>query len=366
MKISLRKRPISRGARYSLILDFSPPLKHPEENKRIRFHTLGLYLYNKPKNLLQRKENRETLALAESVKSRIYSMVIEGDLSFLAGAGKTADLLQYMESEQQNKGMKTAESWRTAAKALKNYAGETIRFNDIDRAFMEGFKKHLLNRYSRNTAAHYCRISRIAINQAYREGHIKEKITDKVKGITPVKVQREYLTPAEVTALYRTPCAKSILKTAFLFSILTGLRFSDIERLKIDNIVKDDNGKAIYYRQKKTGKQQYHPIPEQAYEMIAEQLKNTDRQKAIFPNLRYTIYTPLKYLQKWAKEAGIKKHVTFHTARHTYAVQHLTNGTQMEVLRDMMGHTDMKTTQIYGQIVDELRRKAAENVRIEA
>ena len=65
MKITLRKRPISRGAKYSLILDFSPPLKHLEKNKRIRFHTLGVYLYNKPKNLLQRKENRETELLSK-------------------------------------------------------------------------------------------------------------------------------------------------------------------------------------------------------------------------------------------------------------------------------------------------------------
>ncbi|MCG8345637.1 MAG: hypothetical protein MI685_10850 [Chlorobiales bacterium] len=72
MNVKLRKRLISAGKRYSLQLDFSPPIPDPVKNKKVRFYTLGLYLHAKPKTSIERKENREKHALAESVKSRIY------------------------------------------------------------------------------------------------------------------------------------------------------------------------------------------------------------------------------------------------------------------------------------------------------
>ncbi len=366
MKITLRKRPISGGDRYSLQLDFSPNIQHPKTKRNVRFFTLGLYLHAKPKTTNERKENRDTLTLAESVKSQIYSMALQGDYSFLTGNNPGSDLLQYMESECKLRIGHTAATWVTGINSLKRYTGKSsIPFSSVDRAFLEQYKAYLLGRYAQNTAFSYLTVLRTTLNQAYRDGIIKEKITDKVKGLSPERMRRKYLTPEELTALYRTRCEHATLKAAFLFSVLTGLRFSDVSSLTWANVVSDAHGHTLHYKQEKTELQQYHPIPLQAFELLGEH-PGTGAGKLLFPDLKRLVYSPHGYLQEWAVTAGIKKRVTFHMARHTYAVQHLSNGTRMEVLRDMMGHTDLKTTQIYGQIVDELRRKAAENVRIEA
>lgn len=363
MKITLRKRPISNGARQSLLLDFSPPLQHPATDKNIRFHTLGLYLVTRPKTSNERKENRETLFLAESIRSRIYSRVLAGDLSFLGGAPST-DLIEYMQTEQSKRKPQTAQSWASVIKYLKEYAGGPVALSAVDKSFLESIRADLLHNYAQNTAAHYFSTIRAALNAAYRDGLIQEKVTEKVRGVATSTTHRAYLTSDEVTALYHAHCESPALKTAFLFSVVTGLRFSDIARLKDDNITATEEGKALHYRQQKTGKLQYHPISEQAYGILRQRFCSMDRNGLLFPGLKNLVYTPRNYLGTWVAAAGIRKHVTFHTARHTYAVLHLANGTSMEVLRDMMGHTDLKTTQIYGQIVNEARRRASENVRI--
>lgn len=67
-------------------------------------------------------------------------------------------------------------------------------------------------------------------------------------------------------------------------------------------------------------------------------------------------------LLKWVQAAGIKKKITFHCARHTFATLQLTVGTDLYTLSKLLGHTDIKTTQIYGQIIDEKKREAVNRI----
>ena len=73
----------------------------------------------------------------------------------------------------------------------------------------------------------------------------------------------------------------------------------------------------------------------------------------------------LKSVRQWAKDAGIKnKHLSFHCFRHTYATLQLTLGTDLYTLSKMMGHREAKTTQIYGKIVDQKKRDAADKMKL--
>ena len=63
-------------------------------------------------------------------------------------------------------------------------------------------------------------------------------------------------------------------------------------------------------------------------------------------------------LPKWAEQAGIKKHITFHTARHTHATMLLTLGVDLYTVSKLLGHTNIQTTQIYAKLVDESKKKA--------
>lgn len=366
MKIQIRKRPISKGRRFSLFLDFSPPVKHPVDGKAIRFHSLSLYLHARPANADQRKENKKTMELAEKLRSRIYMMLADNDLSFLGHHSGSALIFDYMYELAEKRSKNTKGVWRNAINALKRFGLENSPIASIDAGTLERYRKHLLENYSHNTAFNYFSHLKCALRTAHRKGIIKENPAFMVENITMKSTVREFLLPHEVEALAHTPCRKPVIKTAFLFSAMTGLRISDIEFLTRDNIVMTDDGPSLRFQQRKTGKIQYHPISTSAYNLL---ISLESRNGLLFPQLRYYIYNQRSknenpYFDEWLKNAGIKRRITFHAARHTYAVLQLESGTRIEVLRDLMGHSKLSTTMVYTHIVDSARRVAADRIQL--
>lgn len=366
MNIKIRKRPIAKGRRLSLFLDITPPVRHPATGKAVRFYSLSLYLHAHPSSSDQRRENRKTLDLAEKVRSRIYMMISEGDLSFLAKEACSTRLADYMSKLASGRKEGTRLVWKSACSALKRYGLGDRALASIDAAVLGGYREHLIKTYSHNTASTYYSMLSAALKQAYREGLIKSNPVDKLRSIPKKNTQREYLLPDEVRALAETPCAQPVVKNAFLFSVATGLRISDIMALTRDSIKVTDDGPYLQYRQKKSGKIQYHPISTTAYQLLAS---SAQKNGPLFPRLRFYVYGQ-KYRTKqaafddWFKNAGITRHITFHAARHTYAVLQLQAGTRIEVLRELLGHSMLATTDIYTHIVDGARRAAADRIQI--
>ena len=82
-------------------------------------------------------------------------------------------------------------------------------------------------------------------------------------------------------------------------------------------------------------------------------------KEKVFSGLRYSAYMNVE-LSKWVMKAGISKDITFHSGRHTFATLALTNGADLYVVKELLGHEDIKTTQIYAKIIDEKKKKAME------
>lgn len=157
-------------------------------------------------------------------------------------------------------------------------------------------------------------------------------------------------------------CELPELKKAFLFSALTGLRWSDIEKLKWSEIQhSNDYGYYIRFRQKKTKGAETQPISEQAVSLLGERKEPDDK---IFDALHYSAWSNLK-LQQWIYKAGIHKDITFHCARHTYATLQLTLGTDIYTVSKMLGHKELRTTQIYAKIIDEKKHEAANKIKLD-
>ena len=173
--------------------------------------------------------------------------------------------------------------------------------------------------------------------------------------------RREVLTIEEVNKLADTPCSNNILRRASFFSILTGLRHCDIKELKWGQIVRHNDSWRINFNQEKTDGVEYMPISDQAYELCGER---RDPDRLVFEGLMDPswINRPVK---KWIEAAGITKHITFHCFRHSYATLQLTNGTDIFTVSKMMGHTNVKTTQIYAKVVDAKKEKAAKAITID-
>ena len=189
----------------------------------------------------------------------------------------------------------------------------------------------------------------------------------KLKPIKQAETRREYLTIEELNELVKTTCISDLLKRAALFSALTGLRFSDIHKLtwaEIEYI--NGNGYFLNFDQKKTKGVEVLPISDQAYNFTGgnKSPKNMPQDVKVFDGLKYSAYQN-KYLSQWIGAAGITKNITFHNFRHTYATLQLSSGTDIYTVSKMLGHKDLKTTQVYAKIVDIAKRKAANSIKLD-
>jgi hypothetical protein len=158
----------------------------------------------------------------------------------------------------------------------------------------------------------------------------------------------------EVKKLAATPCNYPILKATFLFSCLTGLRKSDIEKLTWGEIHKQGNFTRIIFKQKKTGGQEYLDISEEAVAYLGTRRNDVDR---VFEGFTYGTWISLE-LKRWALAAGITKNITFHCARHTFAVMMLDLGADIYTVSKLLGHRELSTTQIYAKVLDKNKQAA--------
>ena len=248
--------------------------------------------------------------------------------------------------------------------------GEPMPFSTITVKLLEELKIFMLTApqggsksgpVSQNTASTYFSIVKAGLKQAFVDEYLTIDISEKVKNIPTKECRRESLTIKEVNKLVETPCEDEILKRASLFSILTGMRHCDIMGLKWSELVNIDGSWRVDFTQKKTSGVEYTPISDQAYALCGE--------RKLPNNLVFEGLTPPSWinrpLKKWIEAAGIKKHITFHCFRHSYAVLQLSNGTDIYTVSKMLGHTNVKTTQIYAKVVDEKKERAANAIKID-
>jgi len=261
-------------------------------------------------------------------------------------------------------------NWQRAVEFLKQFAGDTLLFSQINNRVAEEYKRFLLTAplggnkkgtISQNTASPYFSIFKAALKQAFIDGYLTVDLSAKIKGIQDQESRREYLSVDELNTLAATPCERDVLKRAALFSALTGLRHCDIQKLRWKEINIDGNQARLHFTQQKTKGVEYTPISEQALQLCGEPEKP---EKFVFEDLPDPswISHPLK---KWVVAAGIKKKITFHCFRHTYATLQLSSGTDIYTVSKMLGHTNVKTTQIYAKVVDEKKDKAAQAIQLE-
>ncbi len=262
-------------------------------------------------------------------------------------------------------------NWTRVGKLLSIFSeGKPIPFRKINVKLLEDLKLFMLTApqggnkkgtLSQNSAATYFSIVKAGLHRAFIDEYLTEDIAAKVKGIPELKVKRETLTLEEAELLAQTPCENEVLKRAFFFAILTGIRLCDIHELTWGEIQKTSTGWRVDFTQRKTHVVDYLPINEQAYSLCGEP---GEHDQQIFAGLTGSswISCPLK---KWIAASGIKKHITFHCSRHTFATLQLENGTDIFVVKGMLGHTNVKTTQIYAHIVDKSKRNAAEALQID-
>src|SRR5690606_5275671 len=281
MKVHLRKKKLKSG-KTSLYIEYYRGHKTTSNGKvkHLReFEYLELYLVTDPETPAEKKKNKEQLELAKQILAIRQAEIYQGKFKIQNNdKGKTTLLSFYEQKKEeryQTKG--NYDNWDAAQKHLERYCPAHITFNGVDVEFIKGFRKHLdtvavtksKKKLSQNTKHTYFNKFKACLNAAFDEGYLKENLIKKVKGFSMGESTREYLTHGELQRLSQTPSKIPLLKRAFLFSALTGIRWSDVNKLKWSEVRDegiDDLGNAIFrivFQQKKTEGVEYLYISQQ-------------------------------------------------------------------------------------------------------
>ena len=368
--VYVRKRKGANGKMH-LYLDYYPPVFNPITRVSRRHESLGMFVYEDPKNQMEKNYNDEMMKLAEAVRCKRSIAVMNNDLGFIEESFADKDFLEFFEYVSRHKD----KSWTFSRAYFSKFMNGKCRFKDLTIQLAEDYKMWLINGLyvdpksedkrkrkplNNNTISKYYTIFRAVLRLAYRGKCIRENINEHLENIPLKKTRREFLTVEEIIKLSRTECMYDVLKQASMFSILTGLRISDIRTLEWKHICEAPDGKpCIRKRIEKTDTEETIFISEQALAYCGERKESG----LIFEDLRPGI---IDYaVKKWVEAAGIQKKISFHCFRHTYATLLVTQGVDIYTVSRQMTHTNVKTTQVYLHMVDRKGRLAAENTVID-
>lgn len=228
-----------------------------------------------------------------------------------------------------------------------------LDFKDITYTFLKDFEVYLREKGNGvNTVAKHLRQLRTLVNEAINQGYIHADAYPFRKfKIKQEKGRHEFLTPDELRKLENLEISDKKLRhvlDAFLFCCYVGLRFSDFCQLKQSNFIKVNGKKWLHFKSIKTGIELRLPL-HLLFEGKA--LTILDRYSiAEFASLGSNSEVN-KALSVITSMARIKKHVTYHTARHTCATLLIHQGVPITTVQKLLGHTSVKTTEIYSEIL---------------
>lgn len=228
-----------------------------------------------------------------------------------------------------------------------------LDFKDITYTFLKDFEVYLREKGNGiNTVAKHLRQLRTLVNEAINQGYIHADAYPFRKfKIKQEKGRHEFLTPDELRKLENLDISDKKLRhvlDAFLFCCYAGLRFSDFCQLKQSNFIKVNGKKWLHFKSIKTGIELRLPL----------HLLFEGKALAILDKYNIAEFASLgsnsevnKALSVIAGMARIKKHITYHTARHTCATLLIHQGVPITTVQKLLGHTSVKTTEIYSEIL---------------
>lgn len=228
-----------------------------------------------------------------------------------------------------------------------------LDFKDITYTFLKDFETYLREKGNGvNTVAKHLRQLRTLVNEAINQGYIHADAYPFRKfKIKQEKGRHEFLTPDELRKLENLEVHDQKLRhvlDAFLFCCYVGLRFSDFCQLTPANFIRVNGKRWLHFKSIKTGIELRLPL-HLLFEGKA--LTILDRYKIEeFASLGCNSDVN-KYLAQIAGMARIKKHITYHTARHTCATLLIHQGVPITTVQKLLGHTSVKTTEIYSEVL---------------
>lgn len=361
-----------RNGKSSLYIDYYPAVWNPDKGVYTRREHLKLKVFDHPADEFQKKQNQMTREIAERIYlKRMNGLMLEENNMFNKDVleGNFFQFAKTFLSKKLRKGT-DVEHYKSALKYLHRMAGINLKFRQIDEHFLEQFKDYLLTSNTlnskvkfldKNSAGSYFNKFCNIVERAFIENYLQFNPVLKVDKIPPTETTRHYLTEEEIQLLKQTPIKDEVVYKAGLFAILTGLRFGAIQSLKWEELEYSEELKSwyFYFIDPKPNRPVKHFISQQAVDLLGERSNGKEK---IFKELTY--HRTRDSLKTWLVLAGIKKDISFHCFRHTYATQLVSKGEDIFVISKMLNHKNVKTTQIYSKMPDRNKVIAANRMTI--
>lgn len=365
--------------RESLFLDFylgydmAVSGKTGKEYKRVnnKREYLGLYLWQAPRTPIERRQNKETLEIAKSVRFERGQQLLEDAEGYRLKKDRDINFLDWMWMYY---GAYTKADKREIKRACRvfidflNATPEYVKFakrikpQQLTKEMVIAFVEYLQGRFvGEGPHTVFARFKKI-IKSAVEADVIRKNPTTTVSiKVDNGALKKDVLSLDEIECLIGTHyTGESVnIRRAFIFCLYCGLRWCDVKELTFENV--DFANRLLRFEQAKTkghsaASNVIIPLNDGLLSLIGQPSIDGKRDELIFPLPSHNMC--LKALRHWTKRAGIEKHITWHCARHSFAVNILNNGANIKTVASLLGHSGLKHTEKYTRAVDSLKEAA--------
>lgn len=336
-----------------------------------RKESLNLYLVANPRTPLDRQQNKETLQLAKQIRQEREQELLESNEGYRLKKDRQINFLDYFQTYIDNYTKKDIRMMKISLQRFRDFLNDTPEYNkfaksikpeQISKDMMVLFTEYLQSRsVGEGAKSIYQRFKKVVRYAIEHDIMTKNPCTGVVIKVDEQILRKDVLSLEEEQALINTHYEgeNPNIRRAFILCLYCGLRFCDVKDLTFSNV--DYSNKLLRFEQNKTKGHSASsgvviPLNDGLLRLIGEPTGNQSKDSLVFPLPSYVMC--LKALKRWVKRADIDKHISWHCARHSFAVNILNNGANIKTVASLLGHSGLKHTEKYTRAVDKLKEDA--------
>ena len=334
-----------------------------------RKENLSLYLIDKPRTPAERQQNKETLELATKIRAEREQEFKESMLGYRLKKDRTINFLDYFQAYINGYTKKDLRMVQIALSRFKDFLKEQYpiyEFNikpelitkDMIVQFVDYLQSRSVGEGAKSIYQRFKKVVRYAIDH---DVMLKDPCKDVSCKVDEQILRKDVLSLEEIQALINCHYENENpnVRRAFIFCLYSGLRFCDVKDLTYKNI--DYSNKLLKFEQTKTKGHSANsgviiPLNSGLLSIVGEPPANGNKDELIFNLPSYE--SCCKSVKRWVKRTGIDKHISWHCARHSFAVNILNNGANIKTVASLLGHSGLKHTEKYTRAVDKLKEEA--------
>ncbi|MGM9804788.1 MAG: tyrosine-type recombinase/integrase [Muribaculaceae bacterium] len=332
---------------------------------------LNLYLVATPRTPIERNHNKETLQLAKKIRQEREQELLERCEGYRLKKDRQINFLDYFQTYIDNYTKKDIRMVKIALQRFKDFLNDTpeytkfaksIKPEHLNKDMMLAFVEYLQSRSKGEGAKSiYNRFKKVILFAIEHDVLVKNPCSGVIIKVDENILRKDVLSIDEMQQLIASHDEKQNpeVRRAFIFCLYCGLRFCDVKSLTFANV--DYSNKLLKFEQNKTKGHSANsgvviPLNDGLLKLIGEPTASQSKESLIFALPSYEMC--LKSLKRWVKRAGIDKHISWHCARHSFAVNILNKGANIKTVSSLLGHAGLKHTEKYTRAVDSLKMAA--------